>query len=518
MDDILGAAPEPEDDVCYDGEMGLTDIDLRELFRELDGYEPTEFGDLSAHQIDKLQLYRIISNQIPQRLFWKDLNLRYVWANRRFANDCGVDSPEDLVGQTDIDMPWTIEQSIAFQADDRVVMASKKPKINIIEQQLRPDGSTAWLHTNKVPLFNKSGEVIGVIGTYEDITERTQAEIALRQYQQMVESIFNHIPSAVFWKDRNLNYGGCNIHFARDAGLASQEDIVGLTDEDLPWTAQQVQFFRADDISVIKRGQPKLNYVEEQTGADGKVSWLQVNKVPLFDADGKVTGVLGTYQNITEQIEAREALRRSRLAILEERQVLARELHDAVSQTLWTASLMADVLPVVWDKDREEGEKNLEQLRRLTKGALAEMRMLLLELRPASLIETDFEELMDRLAEATMSRKKLEIEVSAEIGIDMPPDVKIGLYRIAQESLNNIVRHSRATHAKIIVHSVEDGVRIVIEDNGRGFNVEHSAPERMGLNIMQERASGIQADLDISSQVGEGTQVTIFWTRDKETL
>ena len=388
-------------------DMSRSREQIRYWLSQLDGYAPPDFDDLSTEEIERLQLYRIIANQIPQRVFLKDLNSSYVWTNRRFADDANVDSPAELVGKTDLDMPWTNEQSESYTADDQMVIQTGQPKINIIELQTRSDGSHAWLHTNKVPVFGKDGEVIGVIGTYEDITERAQAEIALRRYQQMVESIFNHIPVAIFWKDLDLRYSGCNSNFATDAGLDSPDDVVGKTDKELPWKVEHADLFQADDLSVIESGEPKLNYIEKQLQANGKVAWLQTNKVPLFDANNKVIGVLGTYQNITEQIEARESLRRARLAALEDRQRLARELHDAVSQTLWTASLMADMLPDVWDNDREEGEESLEKLKRLTKGALSEMRMLLLELRPSALVETDLSELLDRLAEAIMSRAGL---------------------------------------------------------------------------------------------------------------
>ncbi|MEM8862514.1 MAG: PAS domain-containing protein [Chloroflexota bacterium] len=493
--------------------MNQLKAELQALLGQLDGYAPPDFNNPSPIEIEKLQLYRIMANQIPQRIFWKDLEYKYVWANKHFADDCGVEFPEILVGQTDFDMPWTKEQAEAYRADDTRVMETGEPRINIIEPQTRKDGSHAWLNTNKIPVRNKNGEVIGIVGTYEDITERTQAEIALRRYQQMLELVFSHIPVAVFWKDRELNYLGCNANFANDAGLESPDEIMGKSDYDLPWTNEQAESYRQDDLNVIETGEAKLNYIEEQQQATGKNAWIQVNKAPLRDADNKVMGVLGTYQYITEQIEAREALRRARLATYEERQRLARELHDAVSQTLWTASLMADLLPTVWENDQEEGMKNLDQLKRLTKGALAEMRMLLLELRPASLVETDLHELLDRLAEATMSRKKLEILVHAETIGELNSDAKIGLYRIAQEGLNNIARHSRATQATIELKERDQIIELIISDDGRGFDVSNMVSDRMGLSIMQERAAGIHAEIKIDSEIGAGTKLTIHYDR-----
>lgn len=500
----------------YDMNMDIPAETLQRLLTHLDAYAPPDFDDLTADQVEKLQLYRIMANQIPQRVFWKDRESRYVWANRRFAEDCNVESPEQLIGLSDYDMPWTAEQIEAFRSDDRAVMESGEPKLNIIEHQTRSDGSFAWLNTNKLPLFDQDGAVIGIIGTYEDITERAQAEIALRQYGEMIDTLFTHLPVSVFWKDRQSKYLGCNDRFAADAGLVSPEDVVGKTDDDLPWTANQAKMFQRVDSEVMTTNKPRLNFVEQQRQANGKTAWLQVNKVPLHNRDSQVIGVLGTYQAITEQIEAREALRRSRLVALEERQRLARDLHDAVSQTLWTASLIADVLPSVWENDPDEGRSNLDKLRRLTNGALAEMRTLLLELRPAYLVETDIRELLARLAEATMSRKKLEITVEAESVQGLTADMKIGLYRIVQETLNNVARHSRATAATICLKQKDGLLQLAVTDNGRGFDVKNRASERMGLNIMQERAADIDATLHIASIEGEGTMITLTKQLDVE--
>lgn len=502
----------------FGNEMGYAKIsdmshspdELQSLLSQLNGYGAPDFSNVTSQEINKLQLYRIIANQIPQRVFWKDLELRYVWANRRFAEDCALDNPEQLVGKDDHELPWTREQADFYRADDLHVMQTGEPKLNIIEPQTRSDGSQAWLHTNKIPLKNDQGEVIGMIGTYEDITERAEAEIVLRRYQQMLESIFNHIPVAVFWKDKDSNYLGCNANFAKDAGLESSADIVGMSDVDLPWTAEQTRLFQADDQQVVESDKPKLNFVQARRQADGRDAWLQVNKVPLHDSNGTVIGVLGTYQNITDQIEAREALRLAKRETFEERQRLARELHDAVSQTLWTASLMADLLPTVWDEDRKEGEETLVKLQRLTKGALAEMRMLLLELRPAALVETDLKKLLERIAEATMSRKKMEISVNADSITDVHPDVKIGLYRIAQESLNNIARHAKAEHASIELKQIDDKIHLVIADDGRGFSIPASGSDHMGLNIMQERAADIEAEISIDSEISKGTTISVI--------
>jgi signal transduction histidine kinase len=197
-------------------------------------------------------------------------------------------------------------------------------------------------------------------------------------------------------------------------------------------------------------------------------------------------------------------------AIISERTRLARDLHDAVTQTLFSSSLIAEVLPDLWEINPEEGQKRLEELRQLTRGALAEMRTLLVELRPNSMAQIPLPDLLRQLCESLIGRARLPIQFTSEGQANIPADVKIALYRITQEALNNIVKHAKAT--KVIV-SLQLGeiVRLTIVDDGSGFDLEAVSPEHLGLKIMCERAESIGADCSIYSQPGEGTQITVIY-------
>ncbi len=220
------------------------------------------------------------------------------------------------------------------------------------------------------------------------------------------------------------------------------------------------------------------------------------------------------------------------IAVVEERQRLARDLHDAVTQTLFSASLIADILPKLFERDRKEGERRLEELRRFTRGALAEMRMLLLELRPTGLTDALLNELLVQLGEAATARGHIPVTVVTPDEAALPPDVQITFYRIAQEALNNIVKHSQASNVEIELSmqpnqktaldypnaAYDDEGRvyathatITVRDNGRGFDQDNVPPTHMGLAIMRERAQSIGADLRIKSQIKQGTQITFEW-------
>lgn len=144
---------------------------------------------------------------------------------------------------------------------------------------------------------------------FQDITDRKRSDEELRESQQMLRLILDTIPVRVFWKDQNLNYLGANQPFARDAGLQSPEELIGKDDYQMGW-APQADLYRADDLAVIQSGQPKLNYEEPQTTPSGDLIWLRTSKVPLVDSHGQVRGVLGTYEDITDQKRANQDLQR----------------------------------------------------------------------------------------------------------------------------------------------------------------------------------------------------------------
>jgi len=211
------------------------------------------------------------------------------------------------------------------------------------------------------------------------------------------------------------------------------------------------------------------------------------------------------------------------MAVAAERNRLARDLHDAVTQTLFSASLIAEVVPRLLEKNREEGLKRVEEIRQLTRGALAEMRTLLFELRPATLVEAPLEELLRQLSEALTGRARIPVELNIKGTVSLPLEAKIAFYRIAQEALNNIAKHSGAKKVCVEFRSNEDKqlsivvAGLSITDDGRGFDPDTVTSEHFGLGIMRERAAAIGANLGIRSKVGEGTTIELEWVGGKRT-
>jgi two-component system nitrate/nitrite sensor histidine kinase NarX len=212
------------------------------------------------------------------------------------------------------------------------------------------------------------------------------------------------------------------------------------------------------------------------------------------------------------------------LAAIEERQRLARDLHDAVSQTLFSASLIAETLPEMWQIHPDEVGELLQKLRQLSRGALAEMRTLLMELRPAALAEASLRELLRQLAQAASGREGIPVVVEADETCKLPGEVHLALYRIAQEALNNVVKHAEASQVEVSLRCIRAGseagralkATLCIRDDGAGFDPRDASPERFGLGIMRERAAQVGAELAVTSEMGRGTEVRVTWTGAEE--
>jgi signal transduction histidine kinase len=207
-------------------------------------------------------------------------------------------------------------------------------------------------------------------------------------------------------------------------------------------------------------------------------------------------------------------------AVLEERQRLARNLHDAVNQSLFSAGLIAEVLPRLWDRDQTQARQSLEDLRRLTRGAMAEMRALLAELRPSTLTDAELGELLRLLGNAFTGRTNIPISLDMLGQGTLPAGVQVAIYRICQESLNNIAKHARAGQVKIHLKQEEASIELSIRDDGLGFDPEQTSSGHYGISMMHERAEAVGAHLSITSQPGRGTELMIHWakTSTKETL
>lgn len=212
---------------------------------------------------------------------------------------------------------------------------------------------------------------------------------------------------------------------------------------------------------------------------------------------------------LREQLLESERLRK--IAVEEERNRLARDLHDSVSQTLFSAATIAEALPRVWQRQPEIAQEKLAELAQMTQGALAEMRSLLVELRPSGLAGQPLGTLLQQLTKAIQARAKIQITTTVLGDQVLSEQVKLIFYRITQEALNNIIKHAKATQVSVSLYSDTQQIVLRIRDNGCGFNLKDIPSGHFGIQIMKERAEGIGASFNLDSYPGEGTEIVVIW-------
>jgi PAS domain S-box-containing protein len=199
-------------------------------------------------------------------------------------------------------------------------------------------------------------------------------------------------------------------------------------------------------------------------------------------------------------------------AVADERIRIARDLHDSVTQTMYSVSIVAEALPRLLDRDREEAKRRAIHLRQMTLGALAEMRNLLFEFHPKALKDTGLNILVQQLSDVLTGRTRIPVDLFIEGDMQIPEDVKITFYRVTQEAFNNIAKHADATQVFVVLKSKLNTCRLSINDNGIGFDLDAINSEKLGLKIMHERVEEIGGNLIVKSAPDHGTQISLFWS------
>jgi PAS domain S-box-containing protein len=260
------------------------------------------------------EMLQAVMDTIPVRIFWKNRDSVYLGCNRLFAEDAGRKSPDDIIGEIDYNLGWR-EQAELYRKDDMEIMRSGNSKLDYEELQTAPDGRQLWLRTSKVPLRDINNHIVGILGTYEDITERKRADEALANERALLRTLVDHLPLAVYLKDLAGRKTLANRLDLDYMGATSEAEVLGKTDFDF-FPEEQSAVYQAMEQEIIRTGQPVINHEGSLTKPDGSVICLLGSIVPLRDAAGHVTGLAGINLDITERKRAEEALRQSEEQLL----------------------------------------------------------------------------------------------------------------------------------------------------------------------------------------------------------
>jgi PAS domain S-box-containing protein len=372
-------------------------------------------------------------------------------------------------------------------------LATRKP-YDITHRLLMADGRIKHVHERCESEFDAEGKPLRSIGTVQDISARKLADEALAESHRLLQAIIDTAPVRIFWKDRELRFLGCNRAFAKDAGVAHPDDLIGKDDYQLSWKAQ-AELYRADDQRTMDSGIPKLSYDEPQTTPDGHDIWLRTSKVPLRNEENEIVGVLGVYDDITESKRAEAALNdfnreleqrvRERTAKLEEANKELATFTYSVSHDLkgplrgidgYSRLLLADHS----DKLDDEGRRFLVQVRqaaqqmgRLIDDLLAYSR---LERRDMRADKVNPQELIEALlVERAEEIKTRGVAVNVAVSCTSVTADRDGLVMALHNLLENALKFSRsALQPEIEIAGRDTGTTCIfsVRDNGIGFDMK----------------------------------------------
>lgn len=473
--------------------------------------------------------------------------------------------PEELIGSWKVSYGQLIQPQDRGAVWDEVQTALRESRPFRMSYRIITRLGEKWVWEQGQGVSDSEGRVIALEGFIMDITERVMAQQNLeqrvdertRELSTLLE-ISHNLASTLDLEpllDLILDQLGSVVEYDAASIMTLDQNVLKILAYRGPIPrveALQIRFSTENAIAnreVIQRrgpviiedirGQSSLaRAIRETAGGELDTTynylrcWMGVplivkdQVIGMLTLDHRQAGYYGSAQaeltmafasQVAVAIEnARLFQQAEQVAITHERNRLARDLHDAVSQTLFSASLIADVLPKLWQQKPEVARQKLDELRQLTRGALSEMRTLLLELRPDSFQNVDLGDLFGHLGNAFTARARIPVAFSRHGESTLPLDVKETLYRIGQEALNNIAKHAAASEVQIRLAISEKRVEIEIRDNGCGFDVSSLSPENLGVKIMRERAESIKATFGIESVVGTGTVVHVHWKAEEE--
>ncbi len=294
---------------------------IQGIFKDIS--ERTRIEQELTHERDFLQA---LLDNIPDTIYYKDVNSRFTRVNRAQATVLGLNDPKEAIGKTDFDF-FTPEHSKDAYVDEQRMIKTGKPVINKVERIRRADGQFRWVSATKVLIKDQNGHVVGLVGISRDITESKQIEEKLEYERDLFNALMDNMPDAIYFKDRDSRFIRVSRISCRGMGISNPNEAVGMTDYDFS-PKEMAKQFMADDQTVMKSGKPIIGKEEVMVSKVGK-TWYSATKVPIRNKSDEVIGLVGISRDITKIKRSEEELKRYSTQLEELVEERTKKLRDA---------------------------------------------------------------------------------------------------------------------------------------------------------------------------------------------
>ena len=500
------------------------------------------FWDITDHKLardaldQESSLMHALLESIPDAIYFKDLDSRFLRISKSMADKFGLACPEDAVGKSDADI-FTEEHAAQARTDELRIIETEEPIVAVVERETWPNREDTWCSSTKMPLRDGDGRVVGTFGISRDVTELIAAEHALGRERDLLRTLMDGLPDLVFVKDREGRFITVNQALATFFGAQTPEDLVGKTDfEFVP--EELARSFVEDDQRVMASGEPLIAREEPNEDSSGNVSYFLTTKVPLCDADGQVVGLVGIGRDITNLKKAQQELTKARDAADAANRAksdflanMSHEIRTPMNAVIGMTELLQDTELDPSQKEyvrmvKESGEALLELINDILDFSKIEAGKFTLDAIPFDLYEL----LGDTMKSLAVRAHRKNLELAFHIAPNVPRGLVGDPARIRQVLVNLVGNAIKFTdQGEVVVDVGCDAdeyaapVSISVQDTGIGipkdklrsifqaFEQADSSTTRrfggtgLGLAITSRIVEMMGGEVSVTSKVGKGS-------------
>jgi len=483
-------------------------------------------------------LYHSLVECLPQNIFRKDREGRFTFVNGLFCQTMGRGSDE-ILGRTDFDF-FPPELATKYQQDDQRVMQTLAV-MDTIEEHVLPGGGRIYVHVLKTPLRDLQGTVIGVQGIFSDVTERKRIEEALAYERDLLQTLLDTVPDAIYFKDAQSRFLRCSRALAAKFGLTDAAPLIGKTDFDF-FAEEHARAAFEDEQRILRTGDPMVGVTEKETLPGGGVNWVLTSKLPVRDKTGAIIGTFGVSKDITDLIAAEHELAQARDAALESTRLKSEFLANMSHEIRTPMNAIIGMTGLLLDTDLTSDQRDFAETVRNSADALLNIINDILDFSKIeagrmSLEAIDFdvreavEGAVELLAESAHAKT---VELISSVQEDMPNCVRGDPGRFRQVLTNlvgNAVKFTQQGEVLVSATVAEDEggmvmVRCEVRDTGigigpeaqgrifRAFSQADGSTTRkyggtgLGLAISKQIVELMGGQIGVESEAGVGSK---FW-------